>query len=265
MTRPYQPPLAGQAFAPFSPPPRKPLTAGQGWKLTGVAALFAVAGALIGLLFTAGMSTQYIGRADIQFHLHVENASYFMRTDRNLTTQQLLLTDDSVLAPVAQANGLTADDLAKKVTATIVDNTEVIQLDVRDSSRETGVTLANAIAAKYLTVAKAHTPAAAIQDQLDDAKRLAAAAPVAGQAAAQAKVATLQGQLDLANTSLNSTSILAPAYSVTQPASPNRMVAAGLGATVALLLSTLFIVPMRHRWMTPAGQRTNATPTPVRS
>ncbi|WP_028937946.1 hypothetical protein [Pseudonocardia spinosispora] len=263
MTRPYEPPPPGPGFARFPPPLPKPLTAGQGWKLTGIVVAFALVGALVGLLVTAGMSTQYIGRAEIRYFLHVENASYFMRTDRNLSSQEVTLTDDSVLAPVAKANGLSTGVLAKKVTATIVDNTEVIHLDVLDPSRETGVTLANAIATQYLSVERAHSPAAAIQAQLDDAKRAAATAPAAGQVAAQAKVANLQGQLDIANTSLNSAIVLAPAYSVTAPASPNRMLAAGIGAFIGLLVALLVTRSLKRRWTAPPSQPMGAAPAPV--
>ena len=103
MTRPVvmgRPPVAPSA------PRLSPAQVGLA-VLAGV--LVVLLGALVGAALTLGSPTRYAARIDVQYHLRVENASYFLRTDRNMTTQTELLTDRAVLDPVAASHGMTPD------------------------------------------------------------------------------------------------------------------------------------------------------------
>jgi len=242
---------SGPRFAP-PPPPRRRLTAAQGSRLGLFALVIIVLGAAGGLAVTLLLTPQYAARTDIEYNVSVENASDFLRTDRNLTTQTVLLTGRAVLGPVADANGISADDLAKRVTATLLNanavNSEVIQVDVVYPDRATGVKLADAIAKQYLTVVKANSPAIYIQSQLDDARRQLTSAAAANQPALQARVATLQGQLDTENITGNRASIVVPAYSVSAPAYPNPVLAAATGALCGIVVAGLVVIALSRRW-----------------
>jgi hypothetical protein len=222
--------------------------------LTLLGVLIVATAAVIGLALASLSPTMYVARADIEYHLRVENATYFMRTDANLADQTLLLTDRSVLGPVAAAQGVPVDELASNVTATIVDNSEIIQLDVRDANRDNGVALANAIIKQYLTVLNSTSPTVAIQHQLDDTRRALSTATSAAAPALQARVIMLQGQIDMANTVGNTAQVVVPAYSVTMPASPNRPLGAGVGALCGAVLAALITITLYRRW-TAVGQR----------
>jgi hypothetical protein len=222
--------------------------------LTLLGMLIVATAAVIGLALASLSPTMYVARADIEYHLRVENATYFMRTDANLADQTLLLTDRSVLGPVATAQGVPVDELSSNVTATIVDNSEIIQLDVRDPNRDNGVALANAIIKQYLTVLNSTSPTAAIQRQLDDARRALSTAIPAAAPALQARVTMLQGQIDMANIMGNTAQVAVPAYSVTTPASPNRPLGVGVGALCGGVLAALTTIILYRRW-TAAGQR----------
>lgn len=243
MTRPY-----GAPRGPFELDIQQRLTAAQRVRLTVVGVLIVVAGVLVALVMTLFSTTLYTARTEIYFHLRVENATYFMRTDANLADQTELLTDHSVLGPVAAANGMTVDDLAKEVSATIVDNSELIRLDVLNPDRNTGVVLARAIAKQYLTVLGSLSPTVGIQKQIDAARASLSTATPAAAAATRARIGLLQGQIDIANTARNTAQIAEPAYSVSSPASPNRSLAVRVGAVVGAILAALVCTILFRRW-----------------
>jgi len=246
---PFRPP--GPRFVP-PPPPRRRLTGAQGSRLGLYALVIIVLGAAAGLAVTLLLPTQYAARTLIEYNVSVENASDFLRTDRNLTSQTVLLTSRAVLGPVADANDVSADDLAKRVSATLLNansvNSEIIQVDVVNTDRATGVKLAGAIATQYLTVAKANSPANYIQTQLDDARRQLASATAANLPTLQSRVATLQGQLDTENITGNRASIVVPAYSVAAPAYPNPVLAAATGALCGIVVAGLVVIGLSRRW-----------------
>ncbi|HEY2207636.1 MAG TPA: hypothetical protein VGH99_24550 [Pseudonocardia sp.] len=234
------------------PPPRRRLTPAQGSRLGLIAGVIVVLGAAAGLAVTLLLTTQYAARTNIEYNVSVENASDFLRTDRNLDTQTVLLASRAVIGPVADQNGVSADDLSGRVTATLLNansvNSEIIQVDVLDSNRESGVRLADAIAKQYLTVVKKNSPASYIQGQLDDAKRQVTSTPASGQVALQTRIATLQGQLDTEAISGNRAAIVVPAYSVATPAYPRPVLAAATGALCGIVVAGLVAIGLSRRW-----------------
>lgn len=247
---PFRPP--GPRFAP-PPPPQRRLSPAQGSRLGLIAGVIVVLGAAAGLAVTLLLPTEYAARTEIQYTVSQENASDFLRTDRNLTTQTVLLTSRSVLGPVADANGISADDLTDQVTAAPVMGapgvaSEIIQVDVRDQNRETGVKLADDIGKQYLKVVNENSPKAYIQRQLDDARRQLASAAAASAPALQSRITTLQGQLDTENIAGNQATIVVPAYSVAAPAYPNPVFAAATGAMAGLVVAALVVLALSRRW-----------------
>jgi capsular polysaccharide biosynthesis protein len=243
MTRPY-----GAPRGPFELETQHQLTPKQRLGLSVIGVLIVVAGIVSALALTLFSTTMYVARTELYFHLRVENATYFMRTDANLTNQTLLLTDHSVLGPVAAANGLTVDDLAKNVSATIVNNSDLIRVDVQDPDRNTGVLLADAIAKQYLTVLNNISPSVAVQQQIDAARSSLSSATPADVPTIQARIAMLQEQIDIINTSRNTAQIAVPAYSVDTPASPDRSLAVRVGAVIGAVLAALVCATLFLRW-----------------
>jgi uncharacterized protein involved in exopolysaccharide biosynthesis len=232
-------------FAP--PPPRRRLSGGQRSKLVGLAVLLVGLGLALGYLVAAVLPTQYAARTTIQYHIAGENTGDFLKTDRNLTTQVVLLTSRNVLEPVAVANGVPVDDLARKTRASIIDASDIIQLEVRDPDRDTGVQLANAIARQYLTVANNSGPEGYLRDQLAKVKQQQATTTVDA-ASLAARSAALQSQLDAMNLTQNQSSVLTPAYSLPTPAFPNRGLSALTGAVCGLVIALLAMVTLTRRW-----------------
>jgi uncharacterized protein involved in exopolysaccharide biosynthesis len=234
------------------PPPRRRLTPAQSSRLGLIAGVIVVLGAAAGLAISLLLPTQYAARTEIEYNVSVENASNFLRTDRNLDTQVVLLTSRAVLGPVADANGISPADLADRVTATPLDvnsvNSEIIQVDVLDPDREAGIKLADGIAKQYLAVEQANSPQAYVQSELNQAQRQLATASGAQLATLTARIATLQGQLDTLNIAGNRAHIVVPAYSVAAPAYPRPLLAAATGALCGLVVAGLVAIGLSRRW-----------------
>jgi uncharacterized protein involved in exopolysaccharide biosynthesis len=191
--------------------------------------------------------SEYVARTSIQYNIAGENTGDFLKTDRNLMTQQVLMTSRNVLQPVADAHGISADALAKKVTATIVGQSDIIQVEVRDPNRQVGVDLASAIAAQYLKVANASGPRGYLQSQLDAIKAQQRTLGVDA-AALTARAAALQSQLDEMNLTTNQSQIIVPAYSVDNVRYPDPLISAITGGVCGLVIGLITIVSLGRRW-----------------
>lgn len=242
----------GPRYAP-APPPRRRLSPAQGSRLGLISGLIVVLGAAAGLAVTLLVPTLYAARTDIEYTVSRENASEFLRTDRNLTTQTVLITSRTVLGPVADANGVSPDELTGRVSAKILMGkdqvtSEVIEVTVLDPDRQAGVKLADDVAKQYLKVFAQNGPRAYLQAQLDEARRQLASAPAATAPQVQTRINTLQGQLDTVNIAGNRAAILVPAYSVSAPAYPNPMLFAATGALCGLVVAALVAIALSRRW-----------------
>jgi uncharacterized protein involved in exopolysaccharide biosynthesis len=210
--------------------------------------VIAMLGAAAGLALTKSQTTLYAARVEIQYNVSVQDASDHLKTDRDLTTQTVLLTSRSVLGPVAQANGVDADDLAADTEATIVPESSIIQVDVLNADRDAGVKLATAIGDQYLKVVAADSPTVYIQGQIDQAKQQLTTASPTDAAVLQSRITTLQGQLDIEHIAGTQASVVVPAFSVTEPAYPNSLLAAGTGTLCGILVACLVAIGLSRRW-----------------
>jgi capsular polysaccharide biosynthesis protein len=241
-------PAQQQRWLPPIPPGPRQLTAAQSARIAAIAVVVTVAGALLGLVIASFSPTLYLARTDIEYDLHRENASYFLRTDRNLSTQTFLVTDRSVIGSVAAANNVPVDELNKDVEAYIVDNTEIIRIDVKYPVRETAVKLADDLAQAYLEKAKTVGPEVKVQQELDEARSRLSTATGPAAAAAQSRVDLLQGQLDIARITSNSPRVVARAYSLASPVSPDRANGVRWGLLLGAALAGVLIPVLSRRW-----------------
>ena len=233
-------------------PPRRKLSGGQRTQLVLLSLVLMVIGAVLGYAAALVLPAQYAARTTIQYNIAGENTGDFLKTDRNLTTQVVLITSRNVLQPVADANGLNVDALAKGVSASILNSSDIIQIQVKDADPNAAVTLADAIAKQYLVVANSSGPRGYLQSQLDAVKKLQAA-PAAGQTAADSaalatRAATLQAQLDQMNLTQNQSAVLTPAYPVSGAVSPNRTLAGLTGGVCGLIIALMAAVTLSRRW-----------------
>lgn len=244
---PGPPPPGGPRFAPTAAPRRPRLTDQQRSRLVRTALALTVLGAVLGYLIALMMPTQYAARTSIQYTIAGENTGEFLKTDRDLTTQVVLLTSRNVLQPVADANGISVSGLSERVSARIVAESNIIQLEVRDKSRQGGVDLASAITARYLEVADASGPKGYLQAQLAEV-RSQQGTPGSDAAALTARAAALQAEIDELNLTSNQSSVIVPAYSVEGERYPDPTVSAITGGVCGLVVALITVITLTRRW-----------------
>jgi capsular polysaccharide biosynthesis protein len=125
-----------------------------------VVRLLAVAAAIVIFcgVFAYGVSSMgtktYGSRSEIQYPISAEIASGgFLRSDRTLQTQLVTIKSRDVLAPVAKRYGLTVDELSKQVVASVLSDSEVIQIEVDDASQKKANAMVGDITTAYLAYA----------------------------------------------------------------------------------------------------------------
>ena len=209
-------------------------------------------GTIGGVALPSVLTPQFAARTDVQYHVSTADAGDSYRTAADFATQAVLLTSPAVLGPVATANNMSLDDLTKRVSVSVLSantaESQLLQVLVTNPDRATGVRLADAIAKQYLTVFQANSPATYLRGQLSDARRQLTSASSATQPALQARIATLQGQLDTVNMTGAQASVSTPAFSVAAPASPQRVLTTAAGVLAGLLLAVLLLTPLARSW-----------------
>jgi capsular polysaccharide biosynthesis protein len=122
--------------------------------------LLAIAAAIVIFcgVFAYGLSSmgtkQFGSRSEVQYPITAAIASSdFLRSDRTLQTQLVAIKSRSVLGPVAKKYGLTVDELSKQVVASVVNDSEVIQIEVDDPEQTKARQMVGDIVGEYLAYA----------------------------------------------------------------------------------------------------------------
>lgn len=236
--------------------------------------LFAVSTALV-LLFvltaylaSSTQPTVYGAQADLLFK--VPGSS--QEAERQLATQQVLLSSRGVLAPVAERFDVLLPTLAASQQVELLAGSEILRLQVRNEDADIAVRLTQAIADSYIEsvsttlgdagseqerqlrdqIADLSVAAAAGRTRLDEIASLRAAGDGTPEASSEERrlqvedttltqrISTLQAQLTellIRNASGRPAEILTPAYLLDEPVGPKPVRAAAAGAMVGLLLA----------------------------
>ena len=114
---------------------RLPLTKKIVLRYCALFAAIVIGTAILGYVVSSMGAPQYGARSEINYPLDQPSASGgFLREDRTLQTQLVAMKSQAVLQPVADKFKLSIEELSKKVTATVVQDSNVIRVQVVDSS-----------------------------------------------------------------------------------------------------------------------------------
>jgi capsular polysaccharide biosynthesis protein len=212
-----------------------------------VSAIAVVVGLLGGLVATLVLPHVYAAQTTIRYSLSEQSSD---DPDRVLTTQTVIITGRQVLQPVADSTGVPVDYLLKNVTATVVPNSEIINIQVNHPDRASGIQLADAVAKRYLQVANSSDNRAQLQSQLDNAQRQLAnpATPPDAAADLQSQITDLQSQITQVAGTSDLAAIVAPAYSMPAAVFPNTLITLGVGALVGAIAAAVICTNMVGRW-----------------
>jgi uncharacterized protein involved in exopolysaccharide biosynthesis len=230
-------------------------------RLAVLAVVIVLVGAAAGGLGSLLMPKEYAARAQLQYSLSSAIPNELLRNDRRLETQLVLLRSQIVLAPVASQNGMTPEDLANEVSAEIVEGSEIIQVQVRDRTRERAQTLLTGIVAQYVRDANRdwRDPVLSyLESQLSDVEKKLRAPDVsqrdASGLAQQEQVLiglrdALQSQPSTGPDSSSSgprARVVIPPYPVGK-VSPRPLRAIGTGAATALVVAAFVVLLVARR------------------
>lgn len=219
---------------------------------------------------------EYAARAEILYEISTEKPTGFLREDRSLTTQLVTLRSRQVLAPVANANGLPVEQLGKQVTISLLDSSEIIQVEARAADRDTAENLTRSIVDRYRQVVLAEDGSEAsgylntqlnqVQGELAKARtelerqRVQQASGSIGTSELASAEAQVQGlsdreqnlrrqldELTVAGMDAPRTEVVVPPYGVADPVSPRPAFAAASGALAAFVVAALTVVVIVHR------------------
>lgn len=237
------------------PAPHRGLTPRQWLGLGLLATVMVVIGGGVGYASSLVVREQYAARAEVHYNLAEAKPNELLREDRTLSTQLVVLRSRTVLEPAAVIHGLTTEALADKVTAVVVEGSEIIEVEVRDRSPERALRLLETIVTRYLALTNTPTedPARSYVESELRAVRDSLANP--GLRLAQAEVlaqreAALLAELDSIELAQRAPAeVLTPPYSVSDPVSPRPLFTTATGALTALLLAVAAVALLARRWV----------------
>ncbi|MEV0703312.1 hypothetical protein AB0I53_36090 [Saccharopolyspora sp. NPDC050389] len=243
-------------------------------RLLGVSLLIVLIGASTAFIGALVWPPVYAARAQILFEISEEKSTGFLREDRSLTTQLVLLRSRQVLGPVAAQERIPVEELEKTVTMSLLDSSEVLQVEARAGAPDVALRRTREIVDRYRDVARTNSESGVdgyVRGQLADvrAQLVEASAQVSREravpgspslAAAEALVQGLQqrdqqlqsqlDQLSMAELARSEPKVVVPAYWVTDPVSPRPMFATAAGALTGLLVAAVTAVLLVRRWST---------------
>ena len=274
------------------PPPRsvsriEPPAAEQrrGWltpRLVALTLTIILLGAAAGLVGALVLPKTYGARAEILYSAsQPQQGGDPLQQDRQLSTQLVLLKSRAVLGPIAQKQGRWYEDLDKDVNVSILENSNVIQVEVHGSTQSAALQTLQAVTTGYLALAGQPSGVARnLSTQLAEARQNTAqlqtripqlvSAVLAGNtpqatlddaraqlAASQEREKALQARLDeltLTGQAGPAAQILTPPYSLPDPVSPRPPIATGIGALVGAVVAGAMLTIGVRRAATSAGQ-----------
>lgn len=156
---PVQLPAEGRLPAAASVEPRVAAHTGARWNRRNTWILLVAAsvgaGWIGGALTAFAQPPVHAARAEIVYPIGQELPTGFLRQDRALSTQLVLIRSRAVLGPVAEGRGLNVDTLRKRVSASVLADSEVLRIQVRDGDPAQALAIASATAQGYLQLARA--------------------------------------------------------------------------------------------------------------
>jgi uncharacterized protein involved in exopolysaccharide biosynthesis len=258
----------GVAAVDQQPQPRQRLT---GWHWLWLALLgvsLVLLGAAAGFGATSLSPPSYAARADILYLLTREQATGFLREDRSLSTQLVLLKSRTVLQPIADDWHKPIDDVTQALDAVVLQESEDIHVQFVDTDPDRAQKMLDAIVKRYLEVSN-NDERADLRNYLDSELRNVLAQERQVRSEGQVRAAEmgplvdreqwLRRQLDelrLSDLAGPAARVLVAPYVETEPIGPQPLVAAGTGALAGVVVALVAVAVVGRRCLTRQQRRT---------
>lgn len=234
-------------------------------RLVLVALILILLGTAVGLAGALVLPKTYGARAEILYPIGQDDQGGDpLRQDRQLSTQLVFLKSRAVLGPIAQKQGVGFKDLDQSLSVSVLQTSEVIQVEAHGSTKEAARQTLQAVTDGYLALAgqpsgvtrnldtqladaRANTARLRTQEQQLTTAVLAGTAtqPALNDVRAQITASVdrekaIQARIDeinLAGKSGPNAQLLTPPYVLPDPVSPQPLIAAGIGTLIGLLVA----------------------------
>jgi uncharacterized protein involved in exopolysaccharide biosynthesis len=240
-------------------PRRRQLRAGQWVRLVALALALVLLGAAAGWGTAQYLPARYAAHADVLYALSREQPTGFLREDRNITTQIVLLNSRSVLDPVAERWDISVRDLSEAIDAEVVSSSEIITITLTDTDPDRAQEMLETLVDSYLDVSN-NDPRAELRDYLDEQltevlDRISEVRSDAGDR--QGELAALVEREQWLRTQLDElqfsdivgpgASVLVPPYVEATPFSPRPMITTAAGALAGLIVAVFAVAVVARR------------------
>jgi uncharacterized protein involved in exopolysaccharide biosynthesis len=231
-----------------------------------LALVLVVLGAGAGFVVSTLLPDRYVARAELLYTVTREQPTGFLREDRNISTQLVLLRSRTVLAPVAAEWDVAVEDLTAAVAARVVDESEVIDVELVDADPARAQEMLGAVIDRYLEVspndARAElrtyldTELASVLARIDElppdsVDRQAELAPLVDR---EQWLRTRLDELEFTDIAGPAATVVVEPYVEGTPVSPRPVVTTAAGATAGLLVAALVVAVVARRLTRPRGQ-----------
>jgi uncharacterized protein involved in exopolysaccharide biosynthesis len=240
-------------------PRRRRLTPREWVRLGGFATVLVVLGALAGWGTSLVLPTQYAAHAEVLYAISEEQPTGFLREDRNITTQLVLLDSRSVLDPVAERADIPVKELSERIDAEVVSGSEVITITLTDRQGDRAQRTLQLLVDQYLEVSN-NDPRTELRTYLDGQlvevlgriSEVRADSDVRGGelAALVEREQWLRTQLDelqFSDIAGPGASVLVPPYVELNPVSPKPMINTAAGAFAGLIAAVFAVAFLARR------------------
>jgi len=242
---------------------RRRLSGGQWVRLTLLGVLLVLLGAAAGLGTALLTTPVYAAHADVLYLLTREQPTGFLREDRSLSTQLVLFKSRRVLEPVAADWRRPIDDVTHAITATVLQESEDIQVEFVDTDPERARTMLEAVVMRYLEVSN-NDERSDLRNYLDGELHAVLALESQVRSEGQIRAAEmgplvdreqwLRRQLDelkLSDLAGPRARVLVAPYVASEPIRPQPLVAAGSGALAGTVVALLSVAVVARRLTRP--------------
>lgn len=242
---------------------RRRLSGGQWVRLTLLGVLLVLLGAAAGLGTALLTTPVYAAHADVLYLLTREQPTGFLREDRSLSTQLVLFKSRRVLEPVAADWRRPIDDVTQAITATVLQESEDIQVEFVDTDPERARKMLEAVVMRYLEVSN-NDERSDLRNYLDGELRAVLVLESQVRSEGQIRAAEmgplvdreqwLRRQLDelkLSDLAGPRARVLVAPYVASEPIRPRPLVAAGSGALAGTVVALLSVAVVARRLTRP--------------
>jgi uncharacterized protein involved in exopolysaccharide biosynthesis len=243
------------------PPRHRQATRAAHFGLAVLSVVIVVLGAAGGYYGSRLLPVRYAARAEIQYSLSGAQPNDVLREDRKLGSQVVLLRSRAVLGDIAFQNGMTPEELAENVSANLVENSDFIEIELRDGTPERAQALLTAVIDRYLAESNANwqDPVSSyLEFQLGRVRNQMQVPGLSAEDAARLAqlerlLVDLLGQLEQGPPTGVESSPAPPAQVLTEPypvagqVSPNPLLAAAAGAATAAVVAALVVLLVVRR------------------